>query len=106
MKTMPSELVFAPSMAKPAAVAGAASAARLAASAARPGATGDAVYRHRAELTVKGNVGPLLSYLQALQRVPGDLRWDRLQLSVAPYPQASVQLSLHTLSARAETPFN
>ena len=106
LRTMPSDLVFAPSMAKPGAVAGAASATRSAVPAARPNATGDAIYRHRAELTVKGEVGPVLAYVQALQRMPGDLRWDRLQLSVAPYPQASVQLSLHTLSARPETPFN
>lgn len=110
MRTLPSELVFSPSMAKPvvaATTATAASAAvRVAASAPRPGATGDNVYRHRAELTVKGDVGALFRYLQTLQRVPGDLRWDRLQLSVAAYPQASIQLNLHTLSARAETPFN
>jgi MSHA biogenesis protein MshJ len=64
------------------------------------------VYRHRAELTVKGDFSPLLAYLQSLQRVPGELRWDRMELSVADYPQASVRLGLHTLSTRAETPFN
>jgi MSHA biogenesis protein MshJ len=105
LKTMPAELVFSPSTAKPAPAA-----------ASRPGtpaaprvvAAGDAIsiYRHRAELTVKGNVGSLLGYLQTLQGVPGDLHWERLQFSVAGYPQASVQLTLHTLSDRAETPFN
>ena len=44
--------------------------------------------------------------LQTLQRVPGDLHWNRLQLSVAAYPQASAQLTLYTLSNRTETPFN
>jgi hypothetical protein len=119
LKTMPAELVFAPSMVKPAAApaarAGAAGdkasapASRVAvapATAALPPGAGEAIYRHRAELTVKGDFGPLLGYLQTLQRVPGDLRWDRLQLSVAAYPQANVQLTLHTLSNRAETPFN
>ncbi len=102
LKTMPAELVFAPSMVKPAT----ASQARAPAPAARPGAAGEGIYRHRAELTVKGSFGTLLGYLQTLQRVPGDLRWERLQISVAAYPQASVQLTLHTLSNRAETPFN
>ena len=102
LKTMPAELVFAPSMAKPAA----APTARPGTAAPRPVAGGDAIYRHRAELTVKGNVGTLLGCLQTLQRVPGDLHWERLQFSVAAYPQASVQLTLHTLSDRAETPFN
>jgi MSHA biogenesis protein MshJ len=113
LKTMPAELVFAPSMVKPAtappARPGAAAAgaeARAPAPAARAAAAGEAIYRHRAELTVKGNFSTLLGYLQTLQRVPGDLRWERLQLGVAAYPQASVQLTLHTLSNRAETPFN
>ncbi len=103
LKTMPAELVFAPSMVKPAA----AQAAAPKPASLRPAAAGEAmIYRHRAELTVKGDFSALLGYVQTLQRVPGDLRWDRLQLSVAAYPQASVQLSLHTLSNRAETPFN
>src|SRR5437867_4592387 len=113
LKTMPAELVFAPSMVKPTAPAARPGAAGAKASApasrvaaAPPPGAGEAIYRHRAELTVKGDFGPLLGYLQALQRLPGDLRWDRLQLSVAAYPQASVQLSLITLSNRAETPFN
>jgi len=113
LKTMPAELVFAPSMVKPATApaarpAAAAAGAEASTSApARPAAAGETmIYRHRAELTVKGNFGTLVGYLQTLQRVPGDLRWDRLQLSVAAYPQGSVQLSLHTLSNRAETPFN
>jgi hypothetical protein len=55
---------------------------------------------------VKGDFAPLLAYLQSLQRVPGELRWDRMELSVADYPQASVRLGLHTLSTHAETPFN
>ena len=102
LKTLPAEVVFSPAMVKPA--AGAAS--RPAAAAPQQVAGGSTIYRHRAELTVKGNVGTLLGYLQTLQHVPGDLRWERLQLSVATYPQASVQLSLQTLSSRAETPFN
>ena len=113
LKTMPVELVFAPSMVKPATapsarpVAAAAGAeAKALAPAARPAAAGEAIYRHRAELTVKGDFATLLGYLQTLQRVPGDLRWERLQLSVAAYPQASLQLTLHTLSSRAQTPFN
>ena len=102
LKTLPAEVVFSPAMVKPA--AGAAS--RPAAAAPPQAAGGSTIYRHRAELTVKGNVGTLLGYLQTLQHVPGDLRWERLQLSVTTYPQASVQLSLQTLSSRAETPFN
>lgn len=113
LKTMPVELVFAPSMVKPAtapsaraSAAAAGAEAKALAPVARPAAAGEAIYRHRAELTVKGDFATLLGYLQTLQRVPGDLRWERLQLSVAAYPQASLQLTLHTLSSRAQTPFN
>lgn len=121
LKTMPAEVVFAPSMIKPVAATAAgsgASAVRSAATAVRAAATNlapipaaapdgiETIYRHRADLTVTGDFGALLGYLQTLQQVPGDLRWDRLQLGVAGYPQASAQLTLYTLSTRGETPFN
>ena len=102
LKTMPAEVVFSPAVIKPAASA----ASRPAAAAPQQLAGGNTIYRHRADLTVTGQVGTLLAYLQTLQRVSGDLRWERLHLSVAAYPQASVQLSLQTLSSRAETPFD
>ncbi len=69
-------------------------------------AVGGAIYRHRAELSVTGPFPAVLSYLQVLQRVAGDLRWDKMQLNVAAYPRATLQLNLHTLSDREETPFN
>ena len=110
LKTSPAEMVFSPSMIKPAkgaAQARGASAAKASASAADDSAGGEnLIYRHRAELAVAGNFGTLLGYLQTLQRLPGDLHWNSLQLDVAGYPQASVRLSLYTLSNRAETPFN
>lgn len=105
LKTLPPEQVVLPTMAK----AGAAPGAKPGASNApgiAPTVAGETLYRHRAELSIKGQFGALMNYLQALQRVPGDLHWDRLQLSVADYPQASVQLTLYTLSNRAQTPFN
>jgi MSHA biogenesis protein MshJ len=118
LRTLPPEVVFSPSMVKPAevpatpakttaapAVAGASQAS------ARPIPTlppdfVQTIYRHRAELTIKGEFGTLLGYLSSLQALPGDLHWDRLTLSVDAYPQASVQLNVHTLSSRPETPFN
>jgi MSHA biogenesis protein MshJ len=112
LKTMPAEVIFSSSMVKPAdaqvrsrpAAAAAASASTTAKGAALP-ALGP-IYRHRAELTINGDFSTLLGYLQTLQHVPGELRWDRVQLSVDSYPQASVQLTLFTLSSRPETPFN
>lgn len=112
LKTKPGELVYGPSLLKTTAPAGrpaaaAASSAALAASAAMAAVAAiDPIYRHSAELTVKGDFDAVLGYLQALRAVPGDLRWDKLQLAVIGYPQASVQLTLSTLSRRPETPFN
>ena len=108
LKTLPAEVVFSASAFKPVAVQptrpGPATGTAMA-PAGVPGAGGDSIYRHRAELTVKGDLASLLAYLQALQRVEGGLHWDRLKLSMDAYPQATAQLNLFTLSNRAETPF-
>jgi len=112
IRTMPAEQIFPePGQAKAAPVAGARQAP---ARASAPGATepkpsafaSEVVYRHRAELTVHGEVESLVLFVQNLQRLPESLRWDKLQLVTSGYPQASVQLSLHTLSRSPETPFN
>ena len=112
IRTMPAEQIFPdPGQAKAAA---AASARQASARASAPGATepkpsafaSEVVYRHRAELTVHGEVESLVLFVQNLQRLPESLRWDKLQLVTSGYPQASVQLSLHTLSRSPETPFN
>jgi MSHA biogenesis protein MshJ len=115
LKTTPPELLFSPAMLKPASAPTAGRAAPAAPATAKapvpaasgvPQATDMAIYLHRADLSVKGDFGSLLGYLQTLQRVPGDLHWERLQLGASGYPQATVQLTLFTLSNRAETPFN
>ena len=108
LKTLPAEVVYssattattATTAAKPTTLP-----AVPAAAAAAPTDTPFTVYRHRAELTLKGDLASVLAYLQALQRVEGGLHWDRLQMGMEAYPLASVQLSLYTLSNRAETPF-
>lgn len=110
LKTLPAEVVFSAATVKPAQPTGRAAAAGAKASAPPAPvpmpANQPAIYLHRAELSVTGDFGALLGYLQTLQHVPGDLRWDRLQLSMAAYPQARAQLTLYTLSSRMETPFN
>lgn len=119
LRTQPPEVLFSPAMLKPADTKVAKSAAPAApGAAAAPPATSaitaetlaalgiDTLYRHRAELTVGGDVPQLLRYLQSLQAMPGDLRWDRVQVSTTTYPQASVKLTLFTLSRQPQTPFN
>lgn len=109
LKAMPAEPVLQPSAARATAPAPAtASAPRATAprASAPAQAPAEAIYRHGAELTVRGEFGAVLGYLRSLQSVPGDLRWERLQFSVTAYPQVTAQLTVFTLSDRAETPFN
>lgn len=108
LRTAPPQLVFSPSDAlKAAAAASAPAAAAKAASATASGAAaGPTLYRHRAELTLAGPLPALLDYVQTLQRLPGDLRWERMQLASTQYPLGTLQLTLYTLSQRPETPFN
>ena len=115
LRTLPVEIVFEPASFKPevtatpkagTAPAAPATAPKAAAAASAPQRlVGDTIYRHRVELSVDGNMTALLAYLQTLQHTPGGLHWERMSLSPSTYPQANVQLTLYTLSTRAETPF-
>jgi hypothetical protein len=115
LNTQPPEVVFSPAMIQPApapgmAKAASSTAANLAPSAATLAALAaldiDTVYRHRAELTVGGDLPRLLAYLKSLEAMPRDLHWIRVNVTASEYPQATAQLTLFTLSRRAETPFN
>jgi len=113
LRTQPPEVVFSPAMIQPASAPGAGKTASSAASAnsaptaAAPAALDtNTVYRHRAELTVGGDLPRLLAYLQSLEAMPPDLRWVRVHLTANQYPQAKAQMTLFTLSRRPETPFN
>lgn len=120
LRAMPAETVFTAAMAQqaaqPAARPGAAQAAAANANANASSNTTVAasaplpelpsIYRHRAELALDGDFNALLRYLQGLQRAAGELYWERLQFNAANFPQASLQLSLYTLSNSVQTPFN
>lgn len=64
------------------------------------------VYRHRAEVSVEGDLKQVLRYLQSLRAMPPEVRWERVQLNATAYPRATAQMTLFTLSQRPETPFN
>ena len=70
------------------------------AGAAKPGAAGvDAkIYRHGVEITVTGTYLDLLAYLKDLEKLPNQMYWGKLDLSVAAYPQVTLKLSVYTLS--------
>ena len=64
------------------------------ADAGRPGG----VYRHGIEMTLAGGYHEFYDYLQALERMPSQLYWARVELSTGEYPAATLKLTVYTLS--------
>lgn len=59
---------------------------------------GAQVYKHGVQLTLRGNYLDLLQYLSALEGLPQQMYWARVQMSVVQYPTAELTLILYTLS--------
>jgi MSHA biogenesis protein MshJ len=56
------------------------------------------VFRHGIEITLSGRYLDFYDYLQALERLPNQIYWGRAELSVAEYPQATLKITVYTLS--------
>ena len=56
------------------------------------------VYKHGVELVVRGGYADLLDYLTQLESLPWRMFWGGARLSVEEYPQATLTLTLYTLS--------
>jgi MSHA biogenesis protein MshJ len=67
---------------------------------AKPAAAGPGgpIYRHGVEITVRGTYLDLLAYLRELEKLPNQMYWGKLDLSVAAHPQVTLKLSVYTLS--------
>jgi MSHA biogenesis protein MshJ len=65
---------------------------------AAPSGPGGPIYRHGVEITVAGNYLDLLGYLRDLEKLPNQMYWGKLDLSVAAHPQTTLKLSVYTLS--------
>ena len=59
---------------------------------------GGPIYRHGVEIAVTGSYLDLLAYLRDLEKLPNQMYWGKLDLSVAAYPQVTLKLSVYTLS--------
>jgi MSHA biogenesis protein MshJ len=67
--------------------------------AAKPAPAGSGqIYRHGVEITVTGSYLDLLGYLKDLEKLPSQLYWGKLELSVSAYPDVTLKLSVYTLS--------
>lgn len=60
------------------------------------------VYRHGFVIEFTGSYLATLGYLEALQALPANIYWDRIDFSVDKYPRSEVRIELHTLSLSEE----
>ena len=59
--------------------------------------TGD-IYKHGVEIVVQGKYLDMMSYMVALEAMPWQLYWGRAKMHVETYPEATLSLTLFTLS--------
>ena len=60
--------------------------------------SGDELYRHGVELTLKGAYFDLLQYLADLERLPVGLLWGPAELQVEQYPEVKLTVQVYTVS--------
>jgi MSHA biogenesis protein MshJ len=97
MRTLPVATLDASGAVQKPAVAPPTAAAKDAAKPA-PSGPGGPIYRHGVEITVAGNYLDLLTYLRDLEKLPNQMYWGKLDLSVTAHPQTTLKLSVYTLS--------
>lgn len=56
------------------------------------------VFKHGVQITVRGGYLDLLQYLAALEKMPAQMFWGEVNLTVDQYPDAVLTLTLYTLS--------
>jgi len=58
----------------------------------------ETVYKHGVEITVQGAYLDMIGYMTELEGMPAQLFWGKARMSVDEYPQATLTLTLFTLS--------
>ncbi len=61
-----------------------------------PGGSG--IYRHGVEIAVSGSYLKMLNYVSQLERLPAKIFWGNMELQAGTYPQATLKITLYTLS--------
>lgn len=56
------------------------------------------LYRHGVQLELQGSYLDMVSYMEALERMPSQLFWGKATLEAQDYPKARLTLTLYTLS--------
>jgi MSHA biogenesis protein MshJ len=62
------------------------------------GKTDSMVYRHTLVMEMEGDFRSALAYLQTLEQLEWQFRWDEVSLNMISYPRAQVIFKVHTLS--------
>ena len=57
------------------------------------------LYRHGIEMTLKGDFFAIQNYLEKAQQLQWQLYWQTLDFQVTAYPEATVNVTVYTLSA-------
>ncbi len=63
-----------------------------------PAPTGPAIYRHGVEITVSGKYADLAQYLAAMEKLPWRVLWGKAEMHVDAWPNATLSITLYTLS--------
>jgi MSHA biogenesis protein MshJ len=64
-----------------------------------PGPASDRlIYRHGLEITLSGTYLDMLTYLSEVEKLPTQLYWGSLELTVVEYPVATLKLTVYTVS--------
>ncbi|KQV87825.1 hypothetical protein ASD15_27620 [Massilia sp. Root351] len=63
-----------------------------------PAAQQELLYRHGVQLELQGSYLDMVSYMEALERMPSQLFWGKATLEAQEYPKARLTLTLYTLS--------
>lgn len=56
------------------------------------------LYRHGVEIVVQGGYPDMVAYMAALEAMPTQLFWRKVELVAGSYPRASLRLNVYTLS--------
>lgn len=56
------------------------------------------IYKHGVEITVQGEYLDMMNYMRELEAMPWQVFWGKARLNVDEYPQATLVLTLYTLS--------
>ncbi|MEO5378827.1 MAG: hypothetical protein H7832_13750 [Magnetococcus sp. DMHC-6] len=60
------------------------------------------LYRHDIHMELRGSYANTLAYLKALESAPWRIFWDNLEFGVDKYPDATLYLTVYTLSLNAK----